>query len=293
MNAFSRVHPIVTTAYFLSILLFSMFVMNPVMELLTLLGALLYCAAITSKGEKLRDLRFYLFLLLLMTVTNPLFSHNGRTPLFFINGNAVTVEAIAYGAAMGVMVTGVMLWCKGYSHLMTSDKFVYLFGRALPKLSLVLSTALRYVPMLKRQARKVQRAQRAMGLYASDSYADRVRAYLRVLSVLISWSLENAVETSRSMAARGYGQKGRTNYSNFTFRRRDAGLLGGVLVLDGGVLGGLLLGRLNFFYYPALTGTPLTPLGLLAYVCYGILALLPVSIELEETIHWNCSKSKI
>lgn len=193
MNTFSRIHPGVTSVYFLTILLFSMFVMNPVLELLTLLGGLLYCWSLTGWGNRLRDLGFYLLMVLLMALMNPLFSHNGKTPLFFMNGNAVTVEAIAYGGAMGVMVVGILLWCRSYSILMTSDKFVYLVGSAMPKLAVVLSSALRYVPMLKRQARKVHRTQRAMGLYTSDSYADGVRASLRVLSVLVSWSLENAV----------------------------------------------------------------------------------------------------
>ena len=42
MNTFSRIHPGVTSVYFLTILLFSMFVMNPVLELLTLLGGLFW-----------------------------------------------------------------------------------------------------------------------------------------------------------------------------------------------------------------------------------------------------------
>lgn len=177
MNTFSRIHPGVTSVYFLTILLFSMFVMNPVLELLTLLGGLLYCWSLTGWGNRLRDLGFYLLMVLLMALMNPLFSHNGKTPLFFMNGNAVTVEAIAYGGAMGVMVVGILLWCRSYSILMTSDKFVYLVGSAMPKLAVVLSSALRYVPMLKRQARKVHRTQRAMGLYTSDSYADRVAGF--------------------------------------------------------------------------------------------------------------------
>lgn len=87
---------------------------------------------------------------LLVAVTNPLFSHNGVTPLFYLNGNPVTLEAFVYGAAIAVMVVGVMLWCRCYSAVMTSDKFLYLFGRAIPKLALVLSMALRFIPMFKR-----------------------------------------------------------------------------------------------------------------------------------------------
>jgi len=291
MNAFSMVHPGVTSVYFLALLLFSMFVMNPVMEVLTLLGGLLYYW--TMPGRRLQDLRFYLYMVLVMTVVNPLFSHNGKTPLFFMNGNAVTLEALAYGGAMGLMVVGVMLWCRSYSFLMTSDKFVYLVGRPSPKLAVVLSSALRYVPMLKRQARSVHRAQKAMGLYASDSRADRVRFYLREMSVLVSWSLENAVETSRSMMARGYGQKGRTNYANYAFAGRDGWLLSMILLLSGGTLAGLVTGTLDFVWYPAIQGTPLTPLGLFSYVCFGFLAMLPVLYEWEERIRWNYSRSRI
>lgn len=82
MNTFSRIHPGVTSVYFLTILLFSMFVMNPVLELLTLLGGLLYCWSLTGWGNRLRDLGFYLLMVLLMALMNPLFSHNGKTPLF-------------------------------------------------------------------------------------------------------------------------------------------------------------------------------------------------------------------
>ena len=293
MNAFSKIHPGVTSVYFLAILLVSMFVMNPVMEALTLLGGLLYCWSLTGRGKRLRELRSSLCVVFFMALVNPLFSHNGKTPLFFMNGNAVTLEAVAYGAAMGVMVAGGLLWCKCYSILMTSDKFVYLVGRAMPKLAVVLSSALRYVPALKRQAGKVQRTQRAMGLYTSESYVGRVQASLRVLSVLVSWSVENAMETARSMTARGYGLEGRTHYSNFTFSGRDAGFLAAILVLSGGTAAGLAAGALEFTWYPAIGGAAWTPLGLCSYGCFGVLAILPVTLEWEEQIRWNYSRSKI
>lgn len=41
---------------------------------------------------------FYVSMFLLVAVTNPLFSHNGVTPLFYLNGNPVTLEAFVYGA---------------------------------------------------------------------------------------------------------------------------------------------------------------------------------------------------
>ena len=132
-----------------------------------------------------------------------------------------------------------------------------------------------------------------MGLYTSESYVGRVQASLRVLSVLVSWSVENAMETARSMTARGYGLEGRTHYSNFTFSGRDAGFLAAILVLSGGTAAGLAAGALEFTWYPAIGGAAWTPLGLCSYGCFGVLAILPVTLEWEEQIRWNYSRSKI
>lgn len=293
MKAFSSVHPIILMVYFLSVLAITMFITNPIIELLTLSGSILFCIMLTDRKEKREDLKFYLPLMFLITITNPLFSHNGQTPLFFMNGNAVTLEAIIYGVAIAVMVVAVMLWCKSYSHIMTSDKFIYLFGRVIPKLSLVMSMALRYIPMLKRQSHKVNRAQKAMGLYTSKSYADRIRSALRVFSVLIGWSLENAVETGKSMKARGYGLKGRTNYSNFQFKKSDAVLLGVNIVLMILTVIGIVSEKLDFAYYPKITQLQFSVIAMISYVSFAILAYMPFFIEVEEVVRWKYYRSKI
>lgn len=202
MKAFANYHPAVLLLYFLSVLLVGMFVTNPVLQLTMLLGAVLFCLMLPHRSG---GAGFYVPMFLLVAVTNPLFSHNGVTPLFYLNGNPVTLEAFVYGAAIAVMVVGVMLWCACYSAVMTSDKFLCLFGRVIPKLALVLSMALRFIPMFKRQMHKVNRAQKAMGLYGSKSLVDKGRSALRVFLTMISWSLENAIDTAASMKARGYG----------------------------------------------------------------------------------------
>lgn len=293
MKAFSSVHPIVLMLYFLSVLAITMFITNPIIELFALSGSIFFCIMLTGRKEKREDLKFYLPLMFLITITNPLFSHNGQTPLFFMNGNAVTLEAIVYGVAIAVMVVAVMLWCKSYSHIMTSDKFIYLFGSVIPKMSLVLSMALRYIPMLKRQSHKVNRGQKAMGLYTSKSYSDRVRSALRVFSVLIGWSLENAVETGKYMKARGYGLKGRTNYSNFQFKKSDAILLGVNIVLLILTVTGIISGKLDFAYYPEITQLQFSVIAMISYVNFAILAYLPFFIEVGEVVRWKYYRSKI
>ena len=293
MNAFSKIHPIALMAYFVAVMSVGMFVTNPVVELISLAGGILFCSVLTGAKEKKSDFFFYIPLMLLIAITNPLFSHNGITPLFFLNGNPITVEAIVYGGYLAVMIASVMLWFKAYGFVMTSDKFVYLFGRILPQLSLVFSMALRYVPMLKRQAKKVSRTQKAMGYYSSDSFADRLKSGVRVTSVLIGWSLENAVETGKAMKARGYGLKGRTNYSNFRFTKSDFVFTSACLLLWGITLAGMATGCLDFSYYPEITGIPSGIYSVICYAAYGFLSFLPFIIEAEEMIRWKYYRSKI
>ena len=69
----------------------------PVLQLTLLLGARTVLSACCRKPQRFGRIGFYVPLFLLVAVTNPLFSHNGVTPLFFLNGNPVTLEALLYG----------------------------------------------------------------------------------------------------------------------------------------------------------------------------------------------------
>lgn len=289
----SAYNPVTTAVYFAGILLCSMFVQNPVISCLSFAGAVLFCAFFTTAREKARDTAFYLTLSVLITATNPLFSHNGVTTLFYFNGNPVTLEAYLYGAGISLMLVTVLVWCKAFSFVMTSDRSVYLFSKTAPALSLVLSAALRYIPALKRQGRKIRDAQKAMGIYASDSYSDRVKAALRVFSALVGWSLENAVETGKAMQARGYGNKKRTYYSVYGFHKKDGVFLAVFCLLSSWVLYGILTGQTAFSYYPALSVRPLSVRTAAVYAAFALAALLPAILEGRDRLLWRYYRSKI
>lgn len=293
MNSFSKLHPSVLIVYFVAVLSIGMFVDNPIIKLASLVGGILFNSLFTGAKEKKSDFLFYLPLLCLLAITNPLFSHNGATPLFFMNGNSVTVESIVYGWNIAVMIISVMLWFKAYCFVMTSDKFVYLFARIIPHMSLLLSMLLRYVPMMKRLAKRLNRTQKAMGLYTSESRFDRLRSEIRLSSVLISWSLENTVETGKSMKARGYGLKKHTNYFNFRFLKSDLVMLLICFIFWVVTLSGKVSGKLDFFYYPKITEIPTEIYSIVCYATYSCLSFLPFIIEVVEMIRWKYYRSKI
>ena len=267
-----------------------MFTMEPVTLALSMLGALV---SLGVTGQ-LRQWKTHLYTLLLfagMALVNPLVSHKGVTVLFVLNHNPVTLEALVYGVATGGMIVAVMYWFRSFTAVMTSDKLLYIFGSLSPKLALLLSMALRYVPLFGRQIHAVSQSQKALGLYKEDNVIDRMRGGMRVFSVMVTWTLENGIITADSMTARGYGTGRRSRFSIFCWRREDVLLLVLTLLLTAGTLWGLA-GR-TFAYYPAISAAPVTARTLTGFVSYGMLTWLPAIFTGKEAIKWRILRSRI
>ena len=135
---------------------------------------------------------FLQFLLTLPVVyVNRKFFFNGFRSLFHKAPNMDTLVAVGsgaaliYGAAAGGMIVTVMYWFRSFTAVMTSDKLLYIFGSLSPKLALLLSMALRYVPLFGHQAHQVSRSQQALGLYKEDNLIDRMRGGMRVFYLLL------------------------------------------------------------------------------------------------------------
>ena len=155
-DAFSTFHPIVNFTWFAAVLIFSMFLMHPVFLTISLVSG--FCYSIVLNGRK--SLRFNLLhllpLLLFMALLNPSFNHAGNTILFYLpSGNPITLESILYGVSAAAMFVSVILWFSCYNTIMSSDKFIYLFGRILPSFSLIFSMVLRFVPRYKAQIKAI------------------------------------------------------------------------------------------------------------------------------------------
>lgn len=291
MHNFENLNPIAVSVYFLTVTGISMFCMNPVLLCFSLFGSILFF--LFRNGRKYIKSHFgFLLLFFIMAIINLLFSHNGATVLFVINDSPITLEATFYGLVAAAMILAVLYWFRSFTQIMTSDKLLYVSGKLSPKLSLVLSMGLRYVPLFSTQAKKINATQTALGLYKDDNIVDRVKGGTRVFSVLLTWALENGIITADSMAARGYGIGKRTHFSVFRFRIADVILL--LLTLTLGIVTCLSLGTnaLDITFYPKIKISALTPVSVLGLTAYGILTMLPIIVELTEKIKWNYLKSK-
>ena len=286
MRAFSDYNPAAVAVYLLAVMLVAMFCSHPIISALSAVGAMLFFLTLRRPHAWKTHLWFWA-LLLAMTAVNPLISHNGVTVLFVLDSRPITLEALLYGFSTAVMIVGVLYWFAGLSAVMTHDKWLYLLGSLSPKLALLLSMALRYVPFFSRQVGQVRRAQKGVGLYKEDNIVDRVHGNARVFSAVIGWTLENGVITADSMAARGYGLGRRTNYSAFRFRRAD-GLLGLVLLpLLALCLYGIGQKALTFSFYPSVAALSPGPLGIAVCAAYGVMVMLPFCLEGGARLRWR------
>ena len=95
------------------------------------------------------------------------------------------------------------------------------------------------------------------------------------------------------MKARGYGLKGRTHFSVFTFRKRDLGYLICIIVLVGIVILGMSMGISDFKFYPEISEFNFGLKQIAVYISFGILSFIPFLSELWEVIMWKYSASKI
>ena len=291
-DAFSGFHPGVNLAFFAAALGLTMFIQQPVYLLISMVSGCAYLLYLQGKQGFLRQVGYLLPVLVMMAVMNPMFNHEGVTVLWYLpNDNPITLEAICFGLASAVMMGASIVWFNCCNTVFTSDKIIYLFGRIIPALSLLISMTLRFVPRFKNFLQGVLRTQRAM--HRPENTKEKLRQAMSAFSATVSWAMEQSIVSADSMKSRGYGLLGRTAFSMFVFEKRDGITLLALFLLCLGAAAPHLAGLMGWTYYPSMTGELLGPVQCLAYLCYGGMCNLPLMIDLMEDRKWNAFKSKI
>ncbi|MDR0380890.1 MAG: energy-coupling factor transporter transmembrane protein EcfT [Oscillospiraceae bacterium] len=294
-DSFSSYHPAVNMLYFALMIAFAMILMHPVCLVLSFVCAFSYAVYLNGRRALTFALAGMLPMLLTAALINPAFNHRGATILGYLpSGNPLTLESLVYGAAAALMLVAVVSWFSCYHAVMTSDKFIYLFGRVIPALSLMLSMALRFVPRFRAQIKIVASAQLCIGRgVAHGGPLRRARRGLRILSVMVTWALENAIETAGSMRSRGYGLPGRTAFSLYRMDRRDRRALLFLAAVGAYLIAGAAAGGLHFRYFPTFKGLWGGGYTLSLFAAYFALGATPLVINIREDRMWKATASKI
>ena len=294
-SGFYKYHPFISFLYFFIVIGFSLYLNNPLCLIISFVASVFVALSINNKQNLSFLVKLCLPMALLAAVINPFFNHRGtKILLYFSNGNPVTLESIFYGVFMGLMLMAVVFWFSSFNKIITTDKFIYLFGKIIPAISLVLSMALRFFGKFKAQMQSVIESQKAMGKdLENGSLINKIKVVVSVFVIMISWSFENAVDTADSMKSRGYGLKKRTTFSNYRFYNKDKLMLIFLMFCTAVLCYGIFSGVFNFSYFEGNGFNEITLKTLPFYIIYFAVCISPAIINLKEEIKWKALASKI
>lgn len=282
-------HPLAAFMFFFAAFLLTLMTQHPLFTCISFL-----CAALLDiRNRKKRAIKtlfgFLLPLTLFITAFNVLFAHYGVTVLFTLkSGNNVTLESLVCGAVYGFRTACLILWLFCFNEIVDEDKFIYLFSRFTPRLALVISMVLRFVPLFSQRAAEIEKARRAIGIDTkSGSFINRIRAAVHNVSILIGWSLEHAIDTANSMTARGYGLKKRKNCVRYSFHPFDAVLI--VLSIFSFVLTLVLRESIYADYNPVIYIEAFSPQSVAVFAAFFVLCILSLIFDLTEEKTWSIS----
>lgn len=285
---FSKFHPLVNLIYFTAVICISIFVMHPVFIAISSVTAL--CLSIILKGAT--SLRLTVKIILPMAVIsvliNILTNRNGTTPIATLPFNIViSCESLIAGICTAGVIASAILWFVCFNTVFTNEKLIYLLGRKMPSLSLILSMVLRFIPSYKKQFKQTITSQRTIGYdIAVGKPKEKLKTFAKIMSVMTGKVLENSIDTADSMRGRGYGLSGKTNYNIYKFKKTDFLLIFIIIAIT--II--ILYADVEYSYYPIFSMKTSPAVG---FICFFILCTIPIIIEIREMVKWKYLKSKI
>ncbi|MDD6191141.1 MAG: energy-coupling factor transporter transmembrane component T [Firmicutes bacterium] len=293
-DTFSSFNPAVNFIFFIGAVVFGMFIVHPVFMVCSVVTAFAYYATVKGTGA-VKLLVGILPVFVLISLFNPLVNTRGETVLFMLGSRPYTLEALYYGMSIGGMFAGIILWFASYSCVMTSDKFMYIFGRLIPSVSLVLTMILRLIPSFRNKTKQIAGARMAVGKWGSSApLKEKINDGATILSSLTGWALEGGIVMGDSMRSRGYGSGKRTSFSIYRFDMRDIILTAAMMLLMGFVVYCCAIGVSAAEFTPDLriAGTE-NPLFIPASAAYFLFLIIPTGTNIAEEIKWRILRSKI
>lgn len=287
---FKGLHPFTNFVFFVFTFILSMSSTNPILLSLCFLVGTFYNVKLRGKKAFSFILKFILPFSLLITIFNALFSHYGVTVLFVMkNGNNFTFEALCYGFIQAIRLSSTLLWLDCLGEILTAEKIIFLFGRFSPRLALIFSMVLRFIPLIRGQSQEILAAEKGIGNSANEKhFFQKIKKASRRISILVSWTLEKGIDTADSMKARGYGLKKRTSYNDYFFIGEDKII--SIATISAIILSVLFSKHLEATYNPIISFSPFDTVSVLIYIFSAFVLCLPIIYDFKEEKTWSISK---
>lgn len=289
-NGFRGYHPFVLFFYYVCVGILAMYFNHP----LFLAVACILLIAVNATHDKGRALKKWVPMLVGMSIIivliNPFLNAKGTNILFYFRGKQVTLEATMYGVVMALSLVLILLMFISFNLILNGNKFLFVFSKFLPRTTFLTMLVIRFVPLLKRRFDEINDVQRIRGMtMASGTLRERAKNGMIMMQILLTWSLEEAIETADSMKARGYGTGKRSPYIPYKMDKLDKGwLLTLVLLFTICIVGGVL-GYGKLIIYPQLGALQIHAFDWILLGCMTLLMSFPLLVEGREQVKWKLS----
>jgi energy-coupling factor transport system permease protein len=289
-NRFSSFHPAILFFYFLGAIVLIMLFMHPIYLSVAVIILILFHFFYDRFKGLLAWIRFILLTGGFIFFLTPLFNERGRYLLFELFGHRVTLEAITYGSMSALSLMGVMVLFISYNEIITPNKILFLFSKFLPQFAVLLMLTLRFIPLMKKRLNEISAVQSAKGISIYDgTWRERLQKGMVYIQILLTFSLEEAIQTADSMKARSYGLHKRTTYEHFRMKVMDKiAFLYLFLILSICVF--MRFNGVGFLsVYPVMESISLAPLERVNLFLYSLFLCFPLFVKIGE-IQWRTSK---
>lgn len=263
-----KLHPFTIVFFIFGVFLLSLVFTHP----LYLIGLMLVTLILIIDSGNLDQWKGYMkisfMLVIMIIIVNAIFVNAGATVLYngprlpVIGKVRITLEALAYGAGMGLRLLVIMSVFCFYTYTVQPDKFMKLFSRFGNKSVFVIALSMRLFPLMIDDYRRITEVQRCRGVKMDNNkLIGRIKNLLPITSVLLLSSLERSFQQAESMYAKGYGSGRRSTYRKEIWRLRDYLILAMTAM---GIITGIyasVIGYGKYEYYPRLTAFNIKGIG--------------------------------
>jgi energy-coupling factor transport system permease protein len=221
--------------------------------LAALLAAVLAAAGGAGVADELRRaLRTAAIVVVPIVLINVLVSRQGLTVFArlgdlgpFGQGD-LTVEAVVYGAVVALKVTVVILIATLASLAVDPDALLRAFRRLSFRSALTASLAIRMLPLLAADSKRLAEAQRTR----PGGELRGVRGRVALLAAVIGGSLDRAMDVAATLEVRGFATARRAPRVSLPWSRHDLAFACSAIAVIGLALVGRLSGAASFAAYP-------------------------------------------
>jgi len=281
--AVETLHPTVLILYFVAVVTLCMCALEPVFVGISLTGALATGCLTRGVRAVMRDMRWQLPVLVVVSLANPLFSGLGATLLAHVGPWDLRLESLAFGVCMGVLLMAALGWLSSAGAVLAPDDLLSVAAKRLPAIALMTTVAARVARQTLARGAAMRRAQQACTA-APSGRAHVPVAAAQTATALMGWALEDSLDQAASLRARGWvAGAQRTSFCRRAFGPTDAAAGAVIAVLTAVSAVGAWRACGAWGFYPVLAQL----MWRRSYVAYAALVSVPLIAELAMWARWH------